>query len=466
MHNLDDDIAKYNNGEMSPEEMHVLEKKALNDPFLADALDGISSISSDEFKDDLRNLRGSLHQKINEKEKHGFNWQWSIRIAAGIILLAVCGYVLNSLFTTDTVEPKTLALNKQEEKLESHEPQQQSVSEEEIKSVETPAPKTPTADQSFFSESQEQKRNTVKSDVRQKDFDDKTILADESTNRQTEKTTPPERSYVAGAVQPQQQAETFKLEKADQAEAVASAPIENTLAKTRARKMAPAKESQGFVNPLAEVLQDEVIPRKTIHGKVTDADDELPIPGVNVLVKGTTIGTVTDLNGNYELSIAANQTDLVFSYIGMETKEVSSEKTDDINVQLSPDVSALSEVVVVGYGTEEETEFEGTRWELAEPNGGRKEYKKYLEQSLTYPKLAMANDVEGKVTIQFTIQPSGQLTDFRVVRGLGYGCDEEVIRLIKEGPQWKPTKRNDEPVKGKGKVKMRFKLPEKITKDK
>ncbi len=465
MHNLDDDIAKYNKGEMSPEEMHVLEKKALNDPFLADALDGISSISSDELKDDLRNLRGSLHQKINEKEKHGFNWQWSIRIAAGIILLAVCGYVLNSLFTTDTVEPKTLALNKQEEKLETPE-SQQSVVEEEIKSVETSASKTPTANQSFSIESQEEKRTAVKSDVKQKDFQDETVIANELKNKQTEISTTPERSSVAGAVQAPLQAETFKLEKADQAEAVASAPIENTLAKSRARKMAPAKESQGFVSPLAEVSQDEMISRKTIQGKVTDADDDLPIPGVNVLVKGTTIGTVTDLNGDYEISIPINQNDLIFSYIGMETKEVSSDKTDDVNVQLSADVSALSEVVVVGYGTEDETEFEGTRWELADPNGGRKEYKKYLEQSLTYPKLAMANDVEGKVTIQFTIQPSGQLTDFRVVRGLGYGCDEEVIRLIKEGPQWKPTKRNDEPVKGKGKVKMRFKLPEKITKDK
>jgi outer membrane biosynthesis protein TonB len=64
------------------------------------------------------------------------------------------------------------------------------------------------------------------------------------------------------------------------------------------------------------------------------------------------------------------------------------------------------------------------------------------------------------VTVAFTIEPSGDLTDFRVIRGLGYGCDEEVIRLIREGPRWKPTKRNDEPVRGKARVKLKFDLPD------
>jgi protein TonB len=117
--------------------------------------------------------------------------------------------------------------------------------------------------------------------------------------------------------------------------------------------------------------------------------------------------------------------------------------------------------VVTGYGTGEEKEFDGTKWELTEPVGGKKAYKNYLEKNLRYPEVALENNIQGKVTIQFTVEPSGQLTDFRVVKSLGSQCDEELIRLIKSGPKWTATKRNDEPVKSKAKVKMRFSLPKK-----
>jgi TonB family protein len=100
-------------------------------------------------------------------------------------------------------------------------------------------------------------------------------------------------------------------------------------------------------------------------------------------------------------------------------------------------------------------------FQLAEPEGGRRAYKKYLEQSIVYPEQAIENKIEGKVTVQFTIEPTGQLTDFRVVRGIGSGCDEEVIRIIKQGPKWTPTKRSEQPIRGKVKVRMKFDLPEK-----
>ena len=134
--------------------------------------------------------------------------------------------------------------------------------------------------------------------------------------------------------------------------------------------------------------------------------------------------------------------------------------TATLDVKMGPDISALSEVVVVGYGEETERGFEEIKWEPAEPEGGKRAFRRYLETNMKYPRVALENNIEGRVTVQFTIEPTGDLTDFRVVRGLGYGCDEEVIRLIREGPRWKPTKRNDQPVRGKGKVKLKFALPE------
>ena len=99
--------------------------------------------------------------------------------------------------------------------------------------------------------------------------------------------------------------------------------------------------------------------------------------------------------------------------------------------------------------------------EFASPMGGRAEFKMYLEGYLRYPQQALTNEIEGKVTIQFTVATSGDLSEFRVVRGIGYGCDEEVVRLIKKGPKWYPTRRGGEPVVGKMRVKVRFRLPKK-----
>jgi TonB family protein len=99
--------------------------------------------------------------------------------------------------------------------------------------------------------------------------------------------------------------------------------------------------------------------------------------------------------------------------------------------------------------------------ELATPEGGRKAFKQYLEKNLQYPEQALKNEVEGKVTVQFTIGMTGQLSDFKVIRGVGFGCEEEVIRLIKQGPKWSPTKKNEAPVKDRVRVRMRFSLPKK-----
>ncbi|HYI78636.1 MAG TPA: von Willebrand factor type A domain-containing protein [Chryseolinea sp.] len=88
---------------------------------------------------------------------------------------------------------------------------------------------------------------------------------------------------------------------------------------------------------------------RTITGKVTSADDGIGIPGVNVLAKGTTNGTVTDGQGKYSITISAHGGTLVFSFIGFETKEVKTGSSNVIDVTLSPDVTALEEVVTTGY---------------------------------------------------------------------------------------------------------------------
>lgn len=96
----------------------------------------------------------------------------------------------------------------------------------------------------------------------------------------------------------------------------------------------------------------------TITGVVTSATDNSPLPGVNVVVKGTTNGTITDNNGKYQIS--ANQTDiLVFSFIGFLSEEVAITSQQNVDVILVEDIEQLAEVVIVGYGAQRKSDLTG-----------------------------------------------------------------------------------------------------------
>lgn len=105
-----------------------------------------------------------------------------------------------------------------------------------------------------------------------------------------------------------------------------------------------------------------VISAANITGKVTDENDQ-PLPGVTVKIKGTGLGTQTDLNGKYTLSVPdanANNVTLVFSFIGYEPQEVLLSGNNTINIQLKAASNSLNEVVVVGYGSQKKENLTGS----------------------------------------------------------------------------------------------------------
>lgn len=95
-----------------------------------------------------------------------------------------------------------------------------------------------------------------------------------------------------------------------------------------------------------------------ISGTVTDASDGATLPGVTVLVAGTTVGTVTDINGRYEISAAPDAT-LLFSFIGMQSQEVPVDGRNVINIELASEMVGLEEVIVIAYGTTRRESFTG-----------------------------------------------------------------------------------------------------------
>jgi TonB family protein len=446
MHNRQHDIEKYLRGEMTPAEMHALERKALSDPFLQEALEGAQSIGPEDFSADMLELRKHMEENTS-REKVISLWTWPLRIAAGLAFLAVATVLI--IRQLPDKNDGNLALQKNTSSKNEAAPKPESTQPV------SPADDTDLA--AVETEAKIQKRDGVDNSIADKPLppagSSPVVVAEEI------QASPPE-TELAEAKTERAQTIIDTLADARQTFPVASAPAaEPARAKdiySEDRREEAAKKSSGAAGGLSGYRSAN----KIVKGQVTDLTDGTGLPGVNVMIKGTNVGTVTDIHGNYQLTTPASANELVFSYIGYQSQEleVASLPAD---VKLEQDVSQLSEVVVVGYGETSTDDSEKEMIEFAVPKGGRTAFKKYLEKNLTYPELALENNVEGKVTIQFTIGASGRLDNFTVLKGIGYGCDEEVIRLIKAGPRWTPTKRDGEYTTDKVKVRMRFRLPRK-----
>ena len=113
----------------------------------------------------------------------------------------------------------------------------------------------------------------------------------------------------------------------------------------------------GRSNAESSAIVNEVLQSSVVKGVVKDSNGE-PLLGVNVLVKGTTIGAVTDIDGNFSFEAPAGCT-LVISYIGFESQEVKVKGNAPLNIILKEDSEALDEVVVVGYGTQKKVNLTG-----------------------------------------------------------------------------------------------------------
>lgn len=85
--------------------------------------------------------------------------------------------------------------------------------------------------------------------------------------------------------------------------------------------------------------------------------------------------------------------------------------------------------------------------QVAAPQGGLENFYKSLAKSLKYPLTARHTGVEGRVFVEFIVNKDGALSDFRVAKGIGAGCDEEAMRIIREGPKWNAAKQRGKPVR-------------------
>ncbi|MFN3840229.1 MAG: energy transducer TonB [Cyclobacteriaceae bacterium] len=145
-----------------------------------------------------------------------------------------------------------------------------------------------------------------------------------------------------------------------------------------------------------------------------------------------------------------------------DEQEIEEEIKVDFDIDVT-DKTVIQELPVIETPKIEEPEEEADKIfmvveQSASPKGGMAAFYKYISDNIRYPAQARRMGIEGKVFVEFVVDRDGTLTQFTVVKGIGAGCDEEAVRVLKNAPSWNPGKQRGKPVRQRMVIPIIFKL--------
>lgn len=387
-------LRKWLSGDATHTDEAEMETRARTDEFLAEAIEGYRAFPDDDHQWHLDNIRERLARKKNKRLGILI---YLPRVAAAVLVLAAAWWLLMPLLSPDGAE---LA---QAEQKNTQQPRK----EADLKAQGT--------EEVFPSENEELPPN-------EEAF--------------TEPVAPP--SEHADIEKPPSPAEPMAIETDTPARRTPGATLLPPPAVTindQADTASPALNAD-------EMAAQDAPAQLEVKGKVLDAESGQPLIAATVQVLGTDAGAITDVNGNFSLSVPEENARLLISYTGYQNAEVTASPGMPVTVQLQPATEALSEVVVTSRKKTTTKEIASAAHVIPgdnpAPKGGWKKWERYLRRKLNYPEEARAQGVKGEVTLRFVINEAGKPTRISVVKSLGSGCDEEAIRLLQNGPKWQP----------------------------
>lgn len=162
-----------------------------------------------------------------------------------------------------------------------------------------------------------------------------------------------------------------------------------------------------------------------VQGRVVSSEDGSGLPGVNVVVKGTTVGTVTDAGGNYSLSLPAGANFLVFSFIGMQTQEMPIAGRSQLDVYMNTDPGQLNEVAVTGYGASSDRLLAGSVPGVSISNTSL--YKQTAPKIIAATPFVKQTNFEFKIEEPFSIKSDGEtrateMVEYELPAKYEYSC--------------------------------------------
>ena len=221
-----------------------------------------------------------------------------------------------------------------------------------------------------------------------------------------------------------------------------------------------------------------------VSGTVLAADTKIPVIGASVIIRGTTNGTLTDLDGKFTLTGLKKDDVIQVSFVGFQTRSVIVKDESPLTIMLDDAVQNLDEMVVVGYASNgvgapssdsdkkvvavvdipkvKETPQEKVIFQVVEEMpefpGGMAEAMKFLAKNIKYPVAAQEAKIEGRVIVQFVIERDGSVSDVKVMRGVNSELDAEAIRVVSMMPKWIPGKQRGKAVAVKYTMPIMFRL--------
>lgn len=436
---------RYLKGQMTPEEAHAFEREILDDPFAVEAMEGLESLKPNEVDADLLELRAKLFRQ----KSSGF---W-LKIAAAVALLVVgtasLWFVMNDVKQEALVMEEDVPENSESKPLADSLLAEQTPKEETNSIKETTEDDPPPSPEPIIAVDAPLKEEPLRN--KEPVSPNTTIEEADMAVAVAEDTLPIEEG--AGA-----DVQAAGAEVVTETEEVGERLIAESLEEVATKRKEAVEEETIADEPSALRAAPKAQSRiafsaNTVAGKVTDERGEA-IPGVNVVIKGTTTGTTTDLDGMYSIAVEANAT-LVFSFVGFETSEVEVGSRSTIDITIGG-ATELQEVINTAQEVKDKTT--SPYFTAAKPPNGLKSYKKYLESNLRYPTQAQEASIEGRVVLNVKIDKRGRVVSVEVIKALGYGCDEEAIRLVQEGPDWIAAERDGVKVEDEVKVRVKFSL--------
>ncbi len=362
-------LSDYIQGLRKGKEAHRLEKESMKDPFLADAIDGYNQVEGNH-EQRIEQLRIQISAR-STKKRNTYAIIWSVA-ACLVIGFGISSYFL---FLKETPEPVIPI-----------------IPQKEIALVPT---KTKTD-------------STPISPVSMKQADKKDIIA---------------KSRTTISKPPSVPITTMPMEE-ETSDQMVAATDEEVIMTTGASDPESVKKMR--IAKMAVIPTNDII-----KGKVTDQKGE-PLIGASVMYKGTNIGTVTDVNGEFSLLKKAENKQLTAQYIGYDPVEVPVDTSRTMLIAMNEDQKGLSEVVVVGHGVNKKANKDNT----PQPVDGKRKYLKYLKKNLVRPTDETCAQVKGKVVLTFLVNRDGRPFHIKVKKSLCESSDKEAIRLVQEGPDW------------------------------
>ncbi len=410
-------IEKYWKGQLSPAEMHAMEKAAQEDPFLADAMDGYEANAlqgSNIIEHDIKELSDRLAERVSERKVVPIaNFQWW-KIAAIVIVLIGGAWLYSTL--TNNHPSENIAASDAKQKNSAQ------VSKDSLPATVSPvmidsSKEVVAANNKLHAF---EKPGSVSISKRLKKIDSNSIasVAEPLANPKELKTVSADKSIAA--VEAEKKADLVKSE----GEAT---KLQKNITESDDNKVLAARSS---IN--------------TFNGTVIDQSKQ-PVANAIVQIPNLNIVTQTDNKGYFSFKAPDTALSVSIASVGFETQNLKLQNNAGFSNQiiLKPATSYLDEVVESGYSTKKKRSINRTK-DLtihildAEPVISWDDYNKYLEKNKKVPD--EFKDIHGYVIIYFTVVDKTTLKNFSIAKSLQDSLDNEAIRLIKEGPSWRLLK--------------------------